>query len=94
MLTVAASRVETQSHSMLPFSVRTRSARWPIAKPALIPIKPVSYSWKLFMWLCDNSPSVVQVCPGRHVLPLFLTDHALLSGRALSGYRVPQAVQM
>src|SRR3974390_1056752 len=95
MLTVAGSSVATQSHNTLPSSVRTNKARWPIAKPALRPITPVSYSWKLFLWLSARASSVVQVWPrgGTYCLSSSQMRHCR-GGCALSGYCVPQAVQM
>ncbi len=94
-LTVAASSVATQSHRILPPSVRTNSARCPIAKPAPIPMRPVSYSWKLFMWLCASAASVVQLCPraGTYCRSSSQIMHCA-GGCALSGYCMPQAVQM
>ena len=97
MFTVAASSVAMQSHNTLPPSVRTSSARWPMAKDGCepMPMMPVSYSWKPFMWLCDSASSVVQVWPrgGTYCRSSSQMRHCA-GGCALSGYCVPQAVQM
>ena len=62
-----------------------------MAKPALMPIRPVSYSWKLFMWLCDRASSVVQVCPrGGSVLAAPLRKWGIRRAPARFGYCVPQ----
>ncbi len=60
-----------------------------------MPISPVSYSWKPFMWLFASTSSVVQVCPrgGTYCRSSSQTAHCA-GGCALSGYCVPQAVQM
>src|SRR5581483_3995379 len=94
-LTVAGSRVATQSQRRLPPSVRTSNARWPMAKPAPMPMMPSSYSWKAFMWLCCSAGSVVQVCPrgGTYCRSSSQIAHSA-GGCARSGYCVPQAVQM
>src|SRR6185369_4841199 len=94
-VTVAASSVDTQSHNMLPPAVRTSSARWPMANPAPRPMTPGSYSWKLLRWLFDSFSSVVQPCPlaGTYCRSSLQILHCA-GADALSGYCVPQAVQM
>ncbi len=94
-VTVAASSVATQSHSTLLPEVRSNSARWPMAKPAPMPITPASYSRKAFMWLCDSAASVVQLCPraGTYCRSSSQIAHCA-GGWSLSAYCMPQAVQM
>jgi hypothetical protein len=66
-----------------------------MAKPAPIPMMPVSYSWNAFMWLCCSKGSVVQVWPrgGTYCRSSSQIAH-WAGGCALSGYCMPQAVQM
>jgi len=54
IVTVASSSVAMQSHNMLPSSVRTSSARWPIANAGVepIPMMPLSYSRNVLVWDC------------------------------------------
>ena len=94
-VTVAASSVATQSHSTLPPEVRSNSARWPMAKPAPMPMTPGSYSRMLFMWLCDSASSVVHVCPrGGTYCRSSSQMTQCAGGFSLCAYCMPQAVQM
>jgi len=66
-----------------------------MAKPAPMPMTPLSYSRQAFMWLCDSAESVVQVCPrgGTYCRSSSQMAHCA-GGFSLSAYCMPQAVQM
>ena len=95
--TVAASSIETQSHSTLPCGVQTSSARWPIAKEGWVPMpmRPGS-CWRHALKLRPASDvSVVQLCPvgGTYCRSSSQIVHRA-GGLSLGAYCTPQAVQM
>ena len=95
--TVASSMKLMQSHRMLPRSVRSSRARWAMAKPGVVPmpVRPGSCRRNALKWVRRRLASVVQDWPSgftycRSSWQMVQPE----GGAALSGYCVPQVVQM
>ena len=95
--TVASSTRLMQSHRKPPAAVRRCSARWPMANLGSVPMpmRPGPSGWTVLRWLRRSSCSVVQRCPCH---PMYWRSSEQMrqcsGGMGVSGYWVPQVVQM